>query len=60
MHHLRETGVWVAHQSFWEKHEWKCLFDTVSHKGRIWCRHHGGRVSLVMLQNQFPDWRSRR
>lgn len=27
----------------------------VSHKGRILYRHHQGQISLVMLQNQFPD-----
>lgn len=48
--HLCETAVWVAHQSFWGKHGWKHLFNAVSRKGRVWCRHSQGQGSLVMLQ----------
>lgn len=49
MHNLYETEVWVAHQSFWGKRKWKHLFNAVSHKGQIWCRHCWGQVSLVTL-----------
>lgn len=55
---LNTNGV-GARQSFWVQCEWKCLFNTVSHTGRIWCEHRRGPVPLVMLQNQFPDQTSR-
>lgn len=53
-------NVWLVKRTFWGKHEWKWLFNTISHKGRIWCKHCRSQVSMVPPQSQFARQRSRR